>query len=219
MDVRSDLIAAVQAGDLERLRTLLAQDPSLASARDPNGVSAIMHTLYRRRKDMLDLLLAARPELDIFEATGLGCSERVAELLRRDPSLAAAWSADGFTPLHFASFFGQEAIAILLLQHGADAAAQAKNPMKVMPLHSAAAAHNLAMVRALLEHGAPPNARQQQGWTAIHEAAQNGNKPIVEVLLKHGADRSPANDDGATPIDLATRNGHTEIVKLLQQSS
>jgi uncharacterized protein len=125
---------------------------------------------------------------------------------------------NGFTPLHFAAFFGQEVIAVQLLQHGADPAAQAKNPMKVMPLHSAAAAHNLAIVRTLLEHGAPPNARQEHGWTAIHEAAQNGDQAMVELLLKCGADRSPANDDGTTPLDLATKNGHTEIAKLLAAS-
>jgi hypothetical protein len=81
------------------------------------------------RKDMVDLLLAARPELDIFEATAAGHSERVAELLHRDPTVARSWSADGFTALHFAAFFGQEAIAILLLQHSADASAEARNPI------------------------------------------------------------------------------------------
>lgn len=218
MNEHAEVIHAVQAGNLEQLRTLLARVPALASARDSNGVSAIMHALYRRRKDVLGLLLAARPDLDILEATSLGHAERVAELLRREPALANAWSADGFTPLHFAAFFAQEGIAVQLLQHGADPAAQAKNPMKVLPLHSAAAAHNLAIVRTLLEHGAPPNARQEHGWTAIHEAAQNGDQSMVELLLKHGADRSAANDDGTTPLDLATKNGHTEVSKLLAAS-
>ncbi|MBZ5706632.1 MAG: ankyrin repeat domain-containing protein [Acidobacteriia bacterium] len=218
MDEHAEVISAVQTGDLEKLRTLLAQAPSPASARDANGVSAIMHALYRRRKEVLDLLLTTCPTLDIFEATSVGRTERVTELLRRDPNLANAWSADGFTALHFAAFFAQEAIAVQLLEHGADPAAQAKNPMKVMPLHSAAAAHNLAIVRALLEHGAPPNARQERGWTAIHEAAQNGDQAMVRLLLKHGADRSLANDDGTTPLDLATKNGHTEVAKLLAAS-
>ncbi|HVO79973.1 MAG TPA: ankyrin repeat domain-containing protein [Terriglobales bacterium] len=219
MDKQAEVINAVQTGDLDKLRALLTQSPSLATARDANGVSAIMHALYRRRNDALDLLLTARPDLDIFEATSAGRRERVSELLRRDRTLAAAWSADGFTALHFAAFFGQEAVATLLLAHGGDAAAQARNPMKVMPLHSAAAAHNLAIIRALLEHGAPPNARQEQGWTAIHEAAQNGDKTMVELLLKHGADPSLANDQGIRPVDLAIKNGHAEIAKLLQQSA
>ena len=216
MDEAAEVIQAVQSGDAERLRALLAKAPSLAAARDPQGVSAIMHALYRRRKDLLDLLLAARPNLDIFEATSAGDRERVAELLRQDSGLARAWSADGFTALHFAAFFGQEANAVQLLQHGADVSAQARNPMKVIPLHSAAAAHSVPLVRVLLEHGATPNARQEQGWAALHEAAQNGDRVMVELLLKHGADPSLANDAGTKAIDLATTKGHAEVAKLLQ---
>jgi ankyrin repeat protein len=215
MNGTADVIAAVQSGNVEKLRVLLAAEPSLAAARDGSGVSAIMHAHYRRRKDMVDLLLTARPELDIFEATAAGRSERVAELLRGDPALAREWSADGFTALHLAAFFRQEAIAVLLLQHGADVSAEARNPMKVTPLHSAAAVHNLAIVRALLEHGAPVKARQQQGWTAIHQAAQNGDQAMVELLLKYGADPAAANDDGETPARLAVENGHPDIAKLL----
>jgi ankyrin repeat protein len=218
MDDAAEVISAVQGGDVEKLRRLLGQKSTLAAARDGNGVSAIMHALYRRRNDALELLLAAHPGLDIFEATGTGNRERVAELLRTQPGLANACSADGFTALHFAAFFGREAIAVQLLEHGADAAAQAKNPMKVMPLHSAAAAHNLAIVRTLLEHGAPANARQEQGWTAIHEAAQNGDRAMVELLLKHGADGSLANDAGTTAIDLASKHGHAEVIRLLKAS-
>jgi uncharacterized protein len=215
VDPQIGITEIIQAGDIETLGALLVQDPSLASARDRSGVSAIMFALYQNRKDMLELLLAAGPELDIFEAASTGCLERVDDLLRRDPGLAAHWSADGFTPLHFACFFGQEAIALLLLQHGADAAAASRNPMRVTPLHSAAAARNLSIVRALLGHGAPPDARQQKGWTALHAAAQHGDRALAELLLKHGADRAPANEDGVTPAALARQRGHGELAELL----
>ena len=69
----------VQAGDTESLRAALAQDPSLASVRDRSGVSAIMFALYQNRKDILELLLAAAPALDIFEASSTGRRERVDE--------------------------------------------------------------------------------------------------------------------------------------------
>jgi ankyrin repeat protein len=205
----------IQAGDVERLRALLTQDPSLASARDRSGVSPIMFALYQNRKDMLELLLAVAPELDIFEATSTGRMERVKELLDRDPGFATQWSADGFTPLHFACFFGHEPIVLLLLRHGADVAAASRNPMRVTPLHSAAAARNLPIVRALLGHGAPPDARQQQGWTALHAAAQHGDRALAELLLQHGAERAVPNDDGVTPAALARQRGHAEIAELL----
>jgi uncharacterized protein len=215
MSEPSAVLAAIQSGEADKLRALLAENPSLVSARDAGGVSAIMQALYYRRQDLLDLLLASAHQLDIFEASATGGKDRVAELLRTDPSLAAAWSADGFTPLHFASFFARDEVALLLLQNGAEVAALSRNPMQVMPLHSAAAARSLAIVRLLLEHDAPPNARQQQGWTALHSAAQNGDQAMVELLLKHGADRSAANDAGVTPSALAAQSGHPHIAHIL----
>ena len=217
MNPQTELIAAIQAGDNARLAALLANDATLASARDDKGVSAIMNALYQRRTDSLNQLLAAKPALDIFEATALGRTDRVTGLLKTDPALAKSWSSDGFTALHFACFFGQAATGVLLLDHGADAAAIARNPMKVMPLHSAASARNAALGKALLEHGAPVNARQAMGWTPLHAAAQNGDKTMTELLLSHGADPRMTNDEGVSAIDLAKKGGHADLLSLLDK--
>lgn len=212
----SPIIAAVQTGELDKVKEFLAQDPSLAQSRDASGVSAIMHALYRQRADVLDLLLASSPTLDIFEAVSLGRIDRCVALLQSDPQLLSSWSADGFTALHFACFFRQEAAAKLLLERGADSSAVARNSMKVAPLHSAAAGHHVNIVRLLLEHGAQPNTRQQQGWTAVHSAAQEGDRAMLELLLKYGADPRATNDAGKTPLQLAQEKGHQEIARLLQ---
>lgn len=211
-----DVIAAVQSGNVEELKELLAQDRSLGTARDQSRVSALMHALYRGRKDMVDALRATGLELDIFEATGLGRSDLVEELVERDPRLANTRSGDGFTPLHFAAFFGQESVARVLLEHHADAGAVADNPMKVMPLHSAAAGRNMAIVRALLEHGAPVNAKQERGYTALHEAAQQGNQMMVDLLLKYGANPTAKSDDGITADQLAQEKGHADLAERLR---
>jgi ankyrin repeat protein len=210
------VIAAVQAGNLDQVRALLADSPASAAARDSSGVSAIMHALYRGRRDIADELAVAKGELDIFEATSLGRRERVAELVGRDPSTAAAWSPDGFTPLHFACFFGQDATAEFLVQNGAPVDAVSRNTMTVMPLHSATAGHRREIMRLLLEHGAPANARQQAGWAPLHEAAQSGDRELVELLLEHGADPGQANDAGVTALQLARDKGHDTIVRRME---
>lgn len=202
--------------DFDALRRLLESDPSCAEGRDPNGVSLLMHSLYRGRPDIAELIAARKQTQDIFEATSLGRLGRLRELAK-DPAAINSYSADGFTALHFACFFDQPESARLLIESGAAVDAVAANPMAVMPLHSAASARNLEAARLLLEHGAPGivNARQHGGWVPLHAAAANGDRAMVELLLKYNADPKLANDQGKTPAIVAREKGHEEIAALL----
>jgi uncharacterized protein len=205
----------LRAADADGLRQILDQTPAASDARDATGVSLLMHSLYRGRRDLAELIASNKKSLDIFEAAALGRPDRVKQCLR-DASAINARSKDGFTALHFACFFGQPEAARLLIESGAAVDAVAANPTQVMPLHSAASARNLEAARLLLEHRAPVNSRQQGGWVPIHAAAQNGDRPMVELLLKHHADPKLANDEGKTPAMVATEKGHEEIAALLE---
>jgi uncharacterized protein len=202
------------AGDADGLRRLLEDDPSTAEARDASGVSLLMHCLYRGRRDLAELIAGKKKELDIFEAASLGKLERLNDCAGNVAAIGSR-SSDGFTALHFACYFGQPDAARLLIKRGAAVDAVSSNPMKVMPLHSAASARNLEAARLLLEHGAPANTRQQAGWVPIHAAAQNGDRAMVDLLLKHGADPKLANDEGKTPAAVAREKGDAEIAKML----
>lgn len=214
------------SGDAEGVRRLLEQDPAAAGARDANGVSAIMYSVYRGRRDLAELIASKKKALDIFEAATLGRLDHLKQCLNenlvRDSSAAScpinSYSQDGFTALHFACFFGQPAAARLLIENGAAVDAMAANPTQVTPLHSAASARNLEAARLLLEHGSADmvNARQQGGWVPIHAAAQNGDRAMVELLLRHHADSKLANNDGKTPAMVAREKGHEELAALLE---
>jgi uncharacterized protein len=218
MQSMEELITAVQTGDSAKVRDLLSGDPSLAAARDSNGVSALMHAVYRRNQEIAGIILSSHPGLDIFEATAIGNSKRIAELLDADPSLTGAYSPDGFTALHLSAFFAQPQAAEILLQHGADTSAVATNATQVMPLHSAAAGGSFEVVQLLLQRGAPVNAKQQHGWTALHSAANNGEEKMVKLLLHHGADRKAMNEKGVTPADIAREKEFAAIVSILEAS-
>jgi uncharacterized protein len=211
----------LQAGDEDGLRRMLEQDPAASEARDTTGVSLLMHSLYRGRRDLVELIANKKKTLDIFEAAALGRLDRLQEHLHNasnnDASNINSRSGDGFTALHFACFFSQPAAARLLLEGGAQVDAVAANPTQVMPLHSAAAARNLEAARLLLEYEAPVNARQQAGWVPIHAAAQNGDRPMVELFLKHRADPKLRNDEGKTPAAVAREKGHQEIAAVLEK--
>jgi ankyrin repeat protein len=183
-----------------------------------DGVSPILQALYEGRNADAETLLAEHPPLDVFEAAGTGNAERVRELTRGDPSLAHAWSPDGFQALHLAAFFGHADAAEALLERGADPSSVSRHEfVKVTPLHSAVAsegAENVRTAEVLLAHGAPVNAGVEGGHTPLHSAVSNGNVAIVELLLAHGADPNAANDDGKTPLDLAREQGHEDVLQI-----
>ena len=211
MATAADLVEAVNAGDAERVRAILVDDAFLVAARDTAGVSVLMLARYRFDRDVTDALLAADPELDVFEAAALGYVDRLRERLLDDPGAASAFSPDGFTALHFAAFFGKAEAAKVLLEHGASVDVYTRNPFANQPLHAAAAGRHIEVCRVLLAAGADVNATQHGGFTPLHEAAQHGDAEMTELFLSAGADPSSLTDAGETAADLAAAAGHADL--------
>ena len=216
MATHADLIAAVTADDATGVAAILAVDPSLVTARDDAGVSAIMLSRYRFARDVTDALLAVDPDLDVYEAATLGYIDRLRARLEEDPTRATAFSPDGFTALHYTAFFGKAEAARVLIAAGAGVNVVSENPLTVQPLHSAAAGRHHEVCRVLVAAGADINATQQARYTPLHEAAQQGDDELVELFLSAGADPSARLDDGRTPADCADAAGHADIATRLR---
>jgi len=154
-------------------------------------MSDLLEAVYRGDQAAVDELLAEEPKLDVFEASALGRIDRLRELLDADPSLANAWADDGFQPLGLASFFGHVEAVRLLVERGAEVNSASRNDFKVMPLHSAVAEKDAdtryELAAFLLEHGADPNARQQDDFTPLMAADQQGDGRLRALLVEHGA--------------------------------
>ena len=198
-----EFFAAVHDNDLARVEQMLAADPMLANARNQTGVRAITQARYEGRHELVELLRSKSGELDVFEAATLGDRPRLSALLIGDAALVKAYSNDGFTALHLATFFGQLEAAAELLRHGADVKAVSTNAMKVAVINSAAASGRADVVKIVLAAGANPNAQQMMGYTALHAAAARDSVEMVQALLDAGADPSLKNDDGQTAADKA----------------
>jgi ankyrin repeat protein len=195
-----DLVTAITSDDFA---SVLREQPELVNARDQHGVSALLLSMYHRRPDARDALLAAGAEVGPLEAAALG------DVGKLDPDVRGG---DGFTPLHLAAFFGGAEAVRALLAMGVDPDADADNTFRVHPIHSASAVRDRNSVRALLEAGANPNVRQQGGFTPLHTAAHNDDLDLARQLLKHGADPNLAADDGKTPLDMAPSDAMRDLL-------
>lgn len=198
-----ELFTAIKAGDTERVRALVSEDPARAAARDEAGLSAVLTARYHRQDGALAALLEAGPELDVLDAAATGRLDVLHAQLEADPDALAARSPEGFTPLHLAAFFGGGPAVRLLLAAGAPADADQENPARVRPLHSAVAARDHDAAAALLDAGADPDAAQQGGFTPLLAAAHHDDAEMAELLLHHGADTTLAADDGRDPAAMA----------------
>ena len=211
----NELFLAVTDGDVETVRRLVADDPSLASARDGSGLPVILLALFHRQREVADVLLAANPELGVLEAAAVGRADRVRELVAADPEALSERSPEGFTPLGLAAFLGGPDVVRVLLEAGAEADDDADNQFGVRPVNAAAAAHDHETMRLLLDAGADPDAPQKGGFTPLHEAAHTDDVEMARLLLEHGADPSIGADDGRDSAQLAADDGSKGVAALL----
>jgi ankyrin repeat protein len=82
----------------------------------------------------------------------------------------------------------------------------------------------VAMVRLLLERGAPINDRDEKGWTALHAASAVGNSATAQALLQAGADPTirfcgDSSHFCFTPAETATQRGHHQLAERLQEAA
>jgi uncharacterized protein len=182
-------------------------------------VSELLDALYHGRREDAERLLTERgaDTLTIHEAAALGVTSRLEALLAQDPSLANAFSPDGFQPLGLAAFFGRTEAAELLLARGGEVDTPSRNTQHVTSLHAALAGPAPEIARSLIQAGADVNAVQQDGVTPLHEAAHRGRGDLVQLLLDHGADAAARDGKGRDAADFAREQGHTALLEVLGQ--
>lgn len=199
------LLAAAADGDA--LRALLAlREGASPGAVDEQGFTALG---LAARWGKTDCVRALRPLSDpsvgnapsgksaLLVAAANGRADCVEELLpHSDP---AATDNYGFTALMLAAGVRNPAALALLLPYGG---LEAKNRAGQTALTRAAREGHDECVRALLEAGANPRRRCDEGWTALMDAVMGGSKECVAALLPV-SDAGARSQDGKSAADLA----------------
>ena len=128
------------------------------------------------------------PAKEIIKAAKNGQATIVSELLAMDAGLVNARDKDGSTPLHCATWKGQQDVADLLIKAGADVNAHNNNDhWGTTPLHAAAHANQAAIAQLLIDHGADVNAQDMNGRTPLFHTTFHKAKAVAKLLEQHSA--------------------------------
>jgi uncharacterized protein len=149
--------------------------------------------------------------MDLFEAISQGDAAAVRDLLDADPSLGRARHPEQLvSPVLWAAYRHRFDLARAV-------AAQLERLGRPLDLHEAAALDAADRVGALLDAGAPVDARSPDGFTPLQLAAYFGAPAAAALLIERGAhvDAVADNPQQVAPLHAAVAGRHPEVVRLL----
>ena len=151
------LVLALREGSMEVFKTLLAHPGTRVDTPAINGNTALMMAAFKRNRPAAEALIAK----------------------------GAAINGPGWTPLHYAAAAGDNAIAGLLLEHGAKIDAPSPRASgSYTPLMMAAREGKEDTARFLLKHGANPKLKNGEGLTAAQIAARAEHPSLAKALTR-----------------------------------
>ena len=111
------------------------------------------------------------------------------------------------------------ASAEAFISMGADLEARAKDGET--PLHYAARAPNLEMIKFFLDHGADIEATDDKEETALHKAVRCGDSEVIRYFHTRGADFYAQDKQGQTAfhiaVEVAHERGDKQIIACLEE--
>jgi uncharacterized protein len=218
------VVAAIQQGEVESLRRLLAENAALASARvtDPNGAgrtllhvatdwpghfpngAAVVRALVEAGADVNAPFVGPHAETPLHWAASSDDIDVLDALVEAGADVEAPGSVlGGGSPMADAVGFGQWQAARRLLEHGASTT-----------LWQAAALGLDERVEECLRGAPPPT--QDEITQAFWQACHGGERRTAERLFDRGADLNWIGWNDRTPLDIATDAGNADVAAWLR---
>jgi hypothetical protein len=193
---------AIAEGKIDVLRLLIERGADL-NARNADGRLPLHDCFELNHDDFAKILLDAGAVLDACTAAAYGMHAQLDQILESDPANANDLTT-GNSPLSWAAFGHQPKSATILFRYGAVAD---RPPYDACAWGPTAMVNSIDVARVLLEHGANPNWRDEEGNTPIHRVIRSrlvlDPAKFVQILLEFGADVNLRNREGRTPFDEA----------------
>jgi ankyrin repeat protein len=197
-DSYADFFAALKRDDVPALQALAARGFDLNTL-DPAG----QHPLYLALRDDAEraaLFLLGQERVQVEHRNAKGESPLMMAALKGKPDVVrrlierrAEVNKPGWTPLHYAATHpGENSVAVvrLLLEH--HAYIDAESPNRSTPLMMAAHYGHPRVVRLLLEEGADPLLKNEQGLSAIDFAHRANRADAAEAIAAAVRARQPS---------------------------
>ena len=150
---------AVAVGDEEKVREMVAADPSLASSFSDDGFPAVGLAIFFRHPAIARRLIELGADIN-----------------------AAARNPQKVAPIHAAAAVRDLDTLRLLLERGANV--NARQQMGFVALMTAAIHGDTEMAKLLIDHGADKNAKADDGKSVADMARDKGQNAFVEWLAK-----------------------------------
>jgi ankyrin repeat protein len=210
------IIDAIRDHDLRRVKTLLLDDPSLATSADGFGSTVLMHSAAGGSIGIMQALIEAGADVNAKNQRGatalhwaVGDAPKT-KLLLLNGAAVNAKTVEGRTPLYAAATLPAGAATMRhLLEAGADV--HAATLPGVTPLFPAVNS-SVEMTRLLLDKGADPNHATLSGVTPI---LYTRDAAVVELLVARGADVRARSKIGETALMDAAARGDLAAARLL----
>ncbi|GFS99414.1 hypothetical protein NPIL_346171 [Nephila pilipes] len=186
------------------------------------GLSLLCPAVRNNNKEMVKMLLKCGADINaegclpLATAINFGLNDIAEILLKNEEIDIDNYGIDGNSLLQIAAIRGNCFIVELLLGKGVrvDAVNLSNN---TSPLHCAADAGYVEIVKTLLNNKAKINAFRKDGLTPLHLAAGKGHTSVVKLLLENGANANLADIKNRNSVELAVVHSKIEVVKLLLQ--
>ena len=211
------LIEAARYGFGKVVSALIKAGASL-DAKGIYGRTALSWAAMNRHDDIMDDLIVAGADVNVdaplIEVAMNGSDTKIMSAMIAAGAVIDAQNHNGYTPLIWAAWNGNDKIVSMLLAHGADV--NFTTDFGGTALRGAAQNGHGGIVSMLLSHGADVNARAiDTEYTALILAAWNGHDEIVDDLINFGALLDAQDNLGNTALIRAARSGHGKAVDIL----